>query len=382
MKIKGMAFLLTVCMCLTMLPKAVAVDTVIQITQPGETVKAGETFTVNAEIKGNPGFSAVQFTLAYDSAVVECVATSTGPVLKGALSAVNPKAEDGAIVAAASASQLTSDGVLATFTFRTVGDGTPDFRFLDYVLSDASGSEVAFSVNGAKVEKPDKPAETTPSKPAETKPTETKPAETKPEETKPAGPQPEEAEPVEHKFRDTTDHWAESYINTAVDKGFFQGYSDGTFRPGNQVTRGAFVTVLWRMAGRPQPTVAAPFTDTAALSAEFQSAIAWAYENGYVGGRTATTFAPGDPVTRQAAMKILFLYSGGQSGQEAMFAQIYDDTFTDSASLASWAKAPMYWGIYNELISGTSATTLGAGGAATRAQLAKILVNYTEKFGA
>ena len=40
----------------------------------------------------------------------------------------------------------------------------------------------------------------------------------------------------------------------------------------------------------------------------------------------------------------------------------------------------MYWGVYNTLISGTGDKTLSPQGIATRAQLAKILVNYIEKF--
>ena len=98
-------------------------------------------------------------------------------------------------------------------------------------------------------------------------------------------------------------------------------------------------------------------------------------------GTSATTFAPNDSLTRQAAMKVLFLYSGGRSGQELFFTQIYDDNFVDSGSLSPWAKEAMYWAVYNELLSGTTPTTLGAGGTATRGQLAKILVNYSEVFG-
>ena len=44
--------------------------------------------------------------------------------------------------------------------------------------------------------------------------------------------------------------------------------------------------------------------------------------------------------TRQEAMKILFLFHGGVSGQETLLTKIYDDAFTDSGTLASWAKAP------------------------------------------
>jgi len=80
-------------------------------------------------------------------------------------------------------------------------------------------------------------------------------------------------------------------------------------------------------------------------------------------------------------MKVLFLYAGGKSGQEVLFTEIYNDRFTDSAGLPDWARTSLYWAVYNELISGTTPTTLGATNAATRGQLAKILVNYAEKIG-
>ena len=76
----------------------------------------------------------------------------------------------------------------------------------------------------------------------------------------------------------------------------------------------------------------------------------------------------------------MFNYAGGVSGQEVLFTQIYDSTFTDSGTMADWARAPMYWGIYNELIDGTTKTTLGPAVPATRAELARILVGYVDRF--
>lgn len=51
--------------------------------------------------------------------------------------------------------------------------------------------------------------------------------------------------PARAAFSDTAGHWAE----TAIDKwsqqyGIIQGYEDGTFRPDNSITRGAFA-VFW-----------------------------------------------------------------------------------------------------------------------------------------
>lgn len=181
-------------------------------------------------------------------------------------------------------------------------------------------------------------------------------------------------------FTDTNGHWGQEFIDEAAQRGLFKGFGDGTFRPDTAVTRAQFVTVLWRMAGNPAVTAQTPFTDIADQIDEFRTAIAWAYEKGYVNGTTETTFAPGDSLTRESAMKILFGYAGGQSGMEAMFTNVYDSVFTDSSAISAWAKAPMYWGVYNTLISGTGDKVLSPQGIATRAQLAKILVNYIEKF--
>ena len=364
-----LSWLMTALLLVSLLPvSAMAAGTEISISPPDTLPAVGESFTVTVDLSGNPGVAAAQFTLQFDPAVVDCQKVSTGAVLSGMLSATNPNAADGAIVAAASATASEKDGTLATFTFTVVGSGDPGFGMADLVLSDAAGDDIRCTVKNTATGETVKPETPQP------KPEQPKPAETVP--TVPAKPETD----TEHLFTDTADHPLELLINAAVDRGYFEGYSDGTFRPDGRVTRGAFVTVLWRMAGKPQPAAAAPFTDIGALSAEFRQAIAWAYGKGYINGRTATTFAPSDPVSRQAALKIVFNYAGGVSGQEVLFTQIYDSTFTDSGTMADWARAPMYWGIYNELIDGTTKTTLGPAVPATRAELARILVGYVDRF--
>lgn len=162
--------------------------------------------------------------------------------------------------------------------------------------------------------------------------------------------------------------------------GLFQDSSDPEQRPQDPMTRGAFITALWRMSGSPQSAAAVPFGDISGSGTEFQSAISWAYEHGYICGYSPTVFAPGAVLTRQAAMKILFLHSGGQAGMETLFYPIYEDCFTDSGAMSDWASVPMYWAYYNTLISGTSDTTIGARDPLLRGQSAEILVKYIEKF--
>lgn len=382
------AFGLVIAMLLTLACPALAADTTFVIKGPSTSPKAGETFTVTVELTGNPGFNAIGFTLIYDKNKMTCTSAKEGDRMQGMLSVTNPNASTGAIVTGASVEAKTGDGAVGRFTFTAKTDLTElKFGLSDIVLSDAEGKSISYQiVTAAESGNPDNPGTgtgtgSTPGGQTPV-PTPSNPGggqTTDPTPTDPGGGQAADPQPGETVgFTDTKGHWGESYILKAADLGLFKGYTDGSFKPDQNVTRAQYVTVLYRMAGSPSVTAASPFTDIGDQIAEFQNAIAWGYEKGFINGKGATTFDPGGYVTRQEAMKILFGYDGGVSGMETMFTAIYDANYTDSDKLASWAKAGMYWGVYHTIISGTSATTLSPQGTATRAQLAKILTVYDE----
>ena len=388
----------TICLCLCAVFllgmfafPASAADTVLTINPPGTLPKAGQSFTVTVELSGNPGLTAVQFTLGFDTGAMSCTKAKIGEALSGTLSATNPSAPLGAAIAAASVDPISNDGTVASFSFTAIRDLTEmSFTLQEVLLSDAAGNSVSFTVTGGTLIQPASgTTQTTPgSTPTTPGVTPTAPGDTPTDPDKPAtgreviDPGAEETPDYVDTdlFEDTRTHWASEYIRKAVARGLFKGYSDGTFRPDVNVSRVQFVTVLYRMAGSPEVAdKSTPFTDIAGQSEEFQTAIAWGYHNGYLNGTSETTFSPAASLTREAAMKILFFYAGGQSGMELMFTETYDAAFKDSGSISSWAKAPLYWGVYNAIISGTSKDTLSPQGTATRAQLAKILVGYLEK---
>lgn len=261
----------------------------------------------------------------------------------------------------ASLKVLESDGVDARYTFAAQEDITDyGFQIKNIVLIYENNNHVPYEVaDGVK----DKEVSLIPEDSSET------------ESPGLSGTGNEETV-VEHIFPDAVGHWAESFINEVTKRGFFQGETDGNFYPDENVTRGQFVTVLWRMAGKPAVSAEAPFTDTQDQIPEFQSAIAWGYSKGCIHGTSDTTFEPNGMLTREAGMKILHDYSGGKSGTETMFTLIYDGIFEDSHDISQWAKPSVYWGIYNELILGMTPTTLAPKVPLTRAQLAKILLHY------
>lgn len=366
------SLVLVAALVLTLLtPMALADGTVLKVSTPATIPKAGEEFTVTVEITGNPGFCAVQFTLGYDKDAMTCTAVVEGALLSNMMSVTNPNASDGAIVAAASTTSADGDDVMARFRFVAKRDlSSFDFKLSDVLLSDKSGEDIPFTVTGAELVKPE-PAPTTTTPPATTQGATTPAGQSKPVEQTTGGAESAAA------FPDTAGHWAADWIAKAAERGLFGGDDKGNFRPDDKITRGDYMLVIWRMAGKPEPTGASPFADVAE-NAYYAKAVAWAYEKGIVNGK-GDGFAPRDSLTRQEAMKILFGYAGSPTGTEAMFGGVYDSTFTDSGEIASWAKSAMYWAYYHEIINGTGADTLGPTATATRAQLAKILVGYMDK---
>ncbi len=324
-------------------PARAADGAVLTLTQPASLPAAGQSFEVTVSISGNPGLCAAQLTLRYNAAVVRCTSAGAGAALSGMLSAGNEAASGGAIVAAAGTTPGKRDGVLASFRFVVLKSGDPGFSLADVSLTDEAGAEIVWSL-----------AAGTP------------------------GVLPGAGGAAAALFTDVpSGYWAHDAIARAVSLGLIAGYADGTFRPGDPVTRAQFTLMLYRLAGEPAVTAAAKFPDVPATS-RFAAAIAWASQNGYVNGRADGRFDPSGAVTREQAVAILFRYSGGVSGMETLFSAVYQSKFEDSGAVASYARAAFDWAIYNGVVSGTSETTLSPKKPASRAQIAAILLNFVD----
>lgn len=398
---------------------ATAEGAVFTLNVPTELPLSGEQLEVTLDISNNPGFCAIQFELDYDETKLKCIGIEMHDIISGALSATNENASGSAVFSSASLDRIQGDGTLVTYFFEVVEDITEfDFKYKNIIFCDENADEISYSVVGVteyiKEEIPedeyipeedededewipeededddwgyvDYEEEDLYEDPYEDN-YDSEHEESDNDITNDVNEEPEpetdsielESIPVNQSFfEDVKGHWAESFVNKAADLGLFKGDDKGNFNPDDNVTRAQFVTVLWRMAGSPAVDTEVPFTDISNQIDEFKSAIAWGFEKGYINGTTETTFEPDSTLTREAGMKILHYYSGGQTGGEMVLTAIYDGYFEDSSEISGWAKASMYWGVYNKLISGTSETTITPKGTATRAQLAKILVNYLD----
>ncbi|MDF2678496.1 MAG: S-layer y protein, partial [Bacillota bacterium] len=61
--------------------------------------------------------------------------------------------------------------------------------------------------------------------------------------------------------KDYTGHWAESTIQKWVDEGKIKGYSDGSFKPDNKITRAEFVQLVNNSLVDYTSQTATPFAD-------------------------------------------------------------------------------------------------------------------------
>ena len=96
-------------------------------------------------------------------------------------------------------------------------------------------------------------------------------------------------------------------VSWAKAAGITTGTSPTTFAPNQDVTRAQLVTLLWRMAGEPSAP-SAGFVDVPS-GRYFSTAVAWAKQQEITTGTSASTFSPGDAVTRGQAAAFLYRYA-------------------------------------------------------------------------
>lgn len=100
-----------------------------------------------------------------------------------------------------------------------------------------------------------------------------------------------------------SDAWFFNVVNYAAEEGIVSGYSDGTFKPANEMNRAEAVKVITLALEVPSVDVTLPFSDVAETD-WFYPYVKNAYGNCIVKGKTSSKFKPADAITRAEAVKV------------------------------------------------------------------------------
>jgi beta-glucanase (GH16 family) len=129
---------------------------------------------------------------------------------------------------------------------------------------------------------------------------------------------------------DIAGHWAEEAIRQMSAKGYLEGYEDGTFRPGEAVTRAQFAAIVNRLFGLRDGFINTSFRDVDS-SAWYAADVAAAKHYGMIEGYADYTFKPDHPIQRQDAAVIL------ENAFKLNKSEGSDVPFSDRAGVAEYA---------------------------------------------
>ena len=175
-------------------------------------------------------------------------------------------------------------------------------------------------------------------------------------------------------FPDVTEgDWFYDAVRYAYETGLMGGVGDSLFAPNSDTTRAQLVTILYRLAGEPEPGGDSGFSDVAA-GTWYTDAVAWAAQNGIVNGVSDTEFAPGDDITREQLAAILYRYAACQGYDVSQRADL--SGFGDASSIRPYAQEALSWAHAQGLVLGFEDGSLRPQGTANRAQIAAVLMRF------
>lgn len=168
--------------------------------------------------------------------------------------------------------------------------------------------------------------------------------------------------------------WYGDAVAAVYARGLMTGTAEDTFAPELAATRGMVVSILHRLAG--SPTVSAEVFEDVTADDWYGQAVAWAASEGIASGTSAETFSPNAAVTREQLAALLCNFAAQQGMDTTACSDL--SNFDDAAAVSDWAQDAVSWAHAEGLLAGTSATTLSPQGEATRAQLAAMLVRFSD----
>jgi hypothetical protein len=154
-------------------------------------------------------------------------------------------------------------------------------------------------------------------------------------------------------------------VSWAVTSGITTGFTDGTFRPGDMVTRAHLAVFLWRLSCSPEVSSGAPFGDVPA-GQYYSEAVDWLVGTGITSGTGPGTFSPNEAVDRGQMAVFLHRLAGEPASGPAGFPDVTGQYF---AGAVDWLAA-------EAITAGYPDGLFHPGDAVTRAQMVTFLDRF------
>ncbi len=185
----------------------------------------------------------------------------------------------------------------------------------------------------------------------------------------------EEPAPTEPFIDVNEGDWFYDAVAYAYENELMDGVGGNRFAPNSATTRAQLVTILYRLEGQPAVSGDLPFTDVEA-GTWYTNAVGWAAQNGIVNGVGDDTFAPGNDLTREQLVTILYRYAESKGYDVSASADLAG--YPDGEEIQAYAREAMAWAVAENIIQGMEDDTLKPAGNASRAQIATILMRFCE----
>lgn len=139
-------------------------------------------------------------------------------------------------------------------------------------------------------------------------------------------------------------------VGLMTNLGIINGVGNNKFNPTGTVTRGEWITMLYRAAGSPAVYSSVSFTDVPSWC---KDAVQWAVQNGITDGIGNNKFGP--DMTLDRMQIVTFMYRFAKLQGMDVSSTLYLSAYTDGNTVDTWAQPAMKWALqkgYLDPVSG------------------------------
>lgn len=129
-------------------------------------------------------------------------------------------------------------------------------------------------------------------------------------------------------------------VGLMTNLGIINGVGNNKFNPTGSVTRGEWITMLYRAAGSPAVYSSVSFTDVPSWC---KDAVQWAVQNGITDGIGNNKFGP--DMTLDRMQIVTFMYRFAKLQGMDVSSTLYLSAYTDGNTVDTWAQPAMKWAL-------------------------------------